>query len=669
MTGVLWKSTCVDDETSRELSIQLAIPYKVAKWLRIRGVQTLQQARTWLEVAAPWTEPSAFGDMSKAVHKILDFVSNQQRIVIIGDYDVDGVTSAAILASTLRSLGADFACIIPHRITDGYGLSEKLVDRALEQGANLIVTVDNGIRANESIAYAVAKGLEVIVTDHHEPGDEIPSSASAIVHWCRHSDQEHAKNLSGAGVIWKVCSYLLELSTLSPGELLELEQTNLAFAALGALADMMPVGGENRRLVREGILALKKLNCPGWVALCNIARVDLASLNSDMILWRITPRLNAAGRMDSATIAFELLMTDDGEKAVLLAQKVEECNQMRKTETDRATEEALQQLLSVSDQFANPGAVVVAGPWSLGVVGIVANKLVDQFAVPAIVLSDMGEEILRGSGRAPRGFSLYKALQACSSYLDHFGGHDEAVGCGIQRRALREFRTALCEIAASSSMVESTNGLPGEPIADDYLPLSEATLGTVEWVERFEPFGPDNPQLVFYVGPVAVRRVVPLQGGKHIRLTVVEGSSTADLIWFHAPTDVLSWHPGDICGMTVTLRSNEWQGTKRPQLMIQNGWILNAPLLRNQFSVIYRRLLAKNFLLVKECSALSQQLGIANMDLVMTIFVELGFARLSGSAYHVVEKVTPRDLRDSKAYQRYLYQCHIWTKDEEKTKA
>ncbi len=668
MTDVLWRSSLVEDAKVSEFAKKLNIPKKVARWLFLRGIESVDEARTWLNAAKPWTPPTSFFKLEKAVHSILAAVSAHKRIAIVGDYDVDGITSSAIMATTLRALAADFVCIIPHRIQDGYGLSNQLVDKATAQGASLIITVDNGIRATEAIRYAVSQGVEVIVTDHHEPGEEMPEGPLAIVHWLFHKTPEEAKLLSGAGVAWKLCSHLIQSSLMIDSEKNRLAQIHLGFAALGALADIMPLCGENRRLVREGIRALQNLSSPGWLALCDIAHVERNKLNANTLLWRITPRLNAAGRMDTAKIAYDLLMAEDEEQAVGLAQKVEFCNEVRRTETEKAANEAKEQWLAFSAEQNKLNAVVVSGPWSLGIVGIVANKLVESFSLPAIVFSDTGEQILRGSGRAPEGFSLYNALLECEPFLDHFGGHDSAIGCGVLRTGLEEFRSAFAEVAAGMLDTEISNLSLTDPVADDYLPLSLVTLETVDWVERFEPFGPHNPEFLFYIGPVELKQINTLQGGKHIRLLVAEGSVTAELVWFHPPDQVSSWQPGQMCGLTAKLSANVWRGVRRPQLIVQDGWILDNPLSRSDFAIVYRYIHRTGSLTLEDCEKLTKKHHIQDIQSLMSVFVELGFARLTGSAYHVVDEVTPNDLRESKAYQIHMRSCHKYVGEAENMK-
>lgn len=278
----------------------------------------------------------------------------------------------------------------------------------------------------------------------------------------------------------------------------------------------------------------------------------------------------------------------------------------------------------------------------------------------------MGESVLRGSGRAPEGFSLYQALEACAPYLHHFGGHASAVGCGVSREGLTSFRQAFLEVAAGFQVTSVSETTGADPLADDYLPLAEATMETVDFVSQFEPFGATNPPLVFYIGPVEIKKITVLKSGKHVRLTVMEGTDTAELIWFQAPTDALRWREGAICGLTVLLQSNYWQGTRRIQLVVQDGWLLHEPYQRVDFTPIYRQLRRQGEISVQTCEQLANQPGRTEIDMMMAVFVELGFAEFAGSAYHVIDEAVPRDLRDSITYQLHLRERHIWRIGEAK---
>lgn len=654
MTNVLWQAATVDRSQVDEYSREFHLPPRVARWLCLRNV-TREEVLVWLNPEqADWSSPDDFTDMQHAVEVILEGIQNRIKICIVGDYDVDGVTSSTIVASTLDALGADWTCIIPHRIDDGYGLSPSLVERAHTLGCGIIVTVDNGIRAVEAIETAVQLGMKVVLTDHHEPGDRLPQSASAIVHWVKSKSEESAL-LSGAGVAWKLASALLDRvsarETLPQASVKELRDWHIALAGLGALADVMPMRGENRKLVRTALHVFRLCTKVGWAALCEVANVRADEMTDTGLSWSISPRLNAAGRMGSAEIAFALLMATDLDEARSLAVQIEDLNRDRKQETDRVYREAV--AAYEQETTGEPASIiVVAGRWSLGVVGIVAAKLVGQYGLPAIVLADDGSDVLRGSGRAPDGFGLHETLLKCKEYLVHFGGHEAAVGCAVHRDSIVAFREAAGLVARQSTTVrEATSEL-----ADDFLPLTDANLETWAWLQKFSPFGPQNPPFRFYIGPVEVVQVTPMgKEQQHLRLKVREGKATVDMVWFQAPPSAFQWVAGINISAVCLLEENTWQGKSRAQLRVESATQLERPLLRDDFGAVYRILQARRKLSAQEATALISKHRHAEAHIIFDTFVELGFAHWQESAYHVVEQVHARDLRDSQTYQNHLW--------------
>ncbi|WP_328702645.1 single-stranded-DNA-specific exonuclease RecJ [Alicyclobacillus suci] len=647
----LWLTASVPEDLAMAIAKALDVPRRVARWLVARSINTPEEARRFLYAREQYSDPFDFKEMRQAVERIQTALAGGEHIVIVGDYDVDGVTASAILASELAAQGANWTCLIPERVADGYGLSEGLVERAAEQGACLIITVDNGIRAHEAIALALDLGMDVIVTDHHEPDDKTPlPMCSAVVHWSRHERPNDSIVLSGAGVAWKLCQAIEQVSRpkAKPSDHADWLR---GLAALGAISDIMPMRGENRRLIREGLAALSLCRRPGWLALCERARVNLDELTATGVAWRIAPRMNAAGRMASAMVAFDLLMSHNRAEAVELADALEQLNTTRKKVTESAVEEAKAQVEAHSPD-GRPSGIVVAGPWPLGVVGIVAAKLVDHYNCPAIVLADAGEPVLRGSGRAPSGFSLHDALAACSSLLHHFGGHDAAVGCGVSRTQVDAFREAFAAVVEAAP---HANGHTEDMVADDFLPLEEVTLETLEWTSRFAPHGPENNPLRFFIGPAIVKSVASLGDGSHLRLRLQEGKSEADVVWFQAPdgakSDIAS---GDLVAVVVELEENVWRGNRRIQLRAVQGWRLKDPVLRDVFAVFYRHLLKTRVVSRDVFATLIPDQTEANVEVILATFVELGFAECHNGTYHVVEAAGPRDLREALAYQAHL---------------
>ena len=446
MTTPLWRTARVDDALARSIATTHQLPHRVAKWLCIRNIPK-ERIATWLRPeSSEWLSPAVFWDMDAAVDRLLTAAAAGERVCIVGDYDVDGVTASAILATTLEALGITWSCLIPHRVEDGYGLSKRLVDQAYALGSTMLVTVDNGIRAHEAIDYAVSLGMDVVLTDHHEPGDTLPESALVTLHWAR-ADGSEVRTLSGAGVARKLAEALLRRGVQGTGAI-PLLNWHTGLAALGALADMMPMSVENRKLVKEGLSFLRQCEHPGWRALCHVARVDAQTLSETAVLWSITPRLNAAGRMGTAMVALDLLMSKTDEEAAPLAERIEAWNRERKDDTERVYQEALEQHQALDPSGTSP-VIVVSGAWNLGVAGIAAARLVNATGRPALVFADDGTGLLRGSGRASDGFPLHEVVTQCKDYLVHFGGHEAAIGCAVDKANLEKFRAALCAAAKS----------------------------------------------------------------------------------------------------------------------------------------------------------------------------------------------------------------------------
>lgn len=658
----LWRTATIDHEVAARFADELQVPLRVARWLCARA-RDEEEARNWLsspDTASPlpW---QLFHGMTEAVRLVLQAVQDGTRVCIVGDYDVDGVTASTIFATCLDALGADWFCLIPHRVDDGYGLSRRLVEKARAGGAQLIATVDNGIRANDAVLDAAEHGIDVVITDHHEPGEDIPGLARAVVHWLASDDTRAVQVLSGAGVARKLADALCD-TLRERGETEASERIASLFpwldglAALGALADVMPMRGENRRLVRVGVKSLRTATMPGWTAVCQIAGVDPGKATEQTLLWNITPRLNAAGRMGDAMVAFDCLMARDVDTAEAAASQIEVWNRARREATDRAAREAT---AACVERFGDetPPAIVVRGPWPLGVVGIVAARLCDEYQRPAIVLADDGSRLLRGSGRAPAGFPLLETVELCSAHLAHYGGHEAAIGCGVAREELDHFRSVF-ERHAEVRLVENSDvDAVGTvvAVADDYLPLSEVTLDTWSWLDRLGPFGTDNEPLLFYLGPLEVVRMRSMGGrGQHLRIDVREAATTAQLVWFSADDAAKAWEPGRRIGALVHLEENVWQGTRNVQARVVAAQSLPDTVIdRDVFSDVYRLLRARRRLHVEEAFG-TRVLAIDKLHLIFDTFVELGFARREESAYHMIDGATPRDLRESPSYQQHL---------------
>ncbi len=645
MSVPLWRAAAVMD-VARRLASAFEMPLRVARLIAARGYTEPEEVERLLTADEPWSDPMDFDDMRAACEHILRAVSAREVIAVIGDYDVDGVSAAVIVAKAIQALGGRVTCHIPERVSDGYGFSLRLLEEAKNEGASLIVTVDNGIRAVEAIRAAMADGLSVVVTDHHEPGDEIVPSGVPVLHFTRHRDPSSVKRGCGAFVAWKLATQLLDSSGFPQTH--ALRRWILGLAALGTLADMMPVVGENRRLIREGVRALAEEGSAGWRVLCDGARVSRDTLGASDVSWRLVPRLNAAGRMAHADLAFRLLMAEDEEEAKRLAETMEVLNAKRREAVDRAFAEAVEAV--EREHGPNPPAIVVAGAWPLGVVGLVAGRLAQAYACPAVALAEMGDGTLRGSGRAPEGVSMLDLLRRCADVLHQYGGHDAAVGCALNASQLPAFRAALLEAAVAAGPTSSAAGEPAV-VADDYLMLSESADELLGWLERLAPFGPEHEPFRFFVGPVEIVRCARMGSGEHLRLTLAEGDACQDAVWFRAPERIAHDTSG-LWAFIVELVPNAWRGAVRPQLRIEQGYRLSRAVSREVFAAVFRALRRG------PCSmeTLRQRVGgispdlVRDLESVVATFVELGFAALDGGLYHVIAS-QKRDLRDSLAYQ------------------
>lgn len=645
----LWAAHGVDPDVVSTLARMLDVPVRVARWLAARGFDPDTAAAFLDPERRPFSSPYAFADMDGVVQRILQVRASGDSVAIVGDYDVDGVTATAILGLALRAVGVKAVSVLPHRERDGYGLSPVLVERAVEAGARLLITVDNGIGAADAVRYALSRGLEVIVTDHHEPGAEVPQDVP-LVHWLRATDPS-VRELSGAGVAWKVATALLDAVGGTDSEDAELRLYLMGLAAIGALADVMPMRGENRRIVRAGLHALRATTAHGWQALCAVAGVVPGACSDEDLVWRIVPRLNAAGRMADPALALSLLTAQDAARANAYATALEELNERRRAETAEAVTAALAAI-----PYPAPSGVVVAGPWRLGIVGIVAAKLADALGRPSIVLADDGGEVLRGSGRAPAGFPLHAAVKRCAAHLATFGGHAGAVGLHLERISLRVFQAAFDE-ACRELQMSVTSGETAALWTDDYLPLRDVSLTLCQWADRFRPYGPDNPPVICFVGPVRVDDVTRFGAdGVHLKMVVREETVRAELVWFQAG-DVPWLVPGVTLVAWVTPEVNVWRDREEPRLRVTRALSVHDVVERDVFTDVYRLLRARRRVTVHDVCRGVPAATPVHAEMVLESFVDLGFARRQESAYDVNEQVTPRDLREAGPYHHHLQSC------------
>ena len=518
--ATVWTLGEPDPVAAERIRRELALHPAVARLLVQRGVSEPDDARRFLHPSlADLHDPSLLADLERAVDRLLHALARRERIVVHGDYDVDGVSATVMLRRALALLGGDVDHYIPERLTDGYGLLPQTVERLHARGVRVLVSVDCGIRSSEAAARARSLGIDLIITDHHEPGAVLPA-ALAVINPRRADCPYPDKHLAGAGVAFKLVQALCRRSGRS-GWLPAFAK----LAAIGTLADAVPLRGENRVIARIGLDGLTAgPNAVGLQALLDASGLSGRRVESEDVAFRVAPRINAAGRMRSADLAARLLLATGRQQAAVARQLAEELD----TENGRRRAEeaviaaAAQQAVGEDPQADDARLLVVWGEgWHRGVIGIVASKLVETFARPAIVLSVDGDTA-RGSGRSIPGFDLLAALEQCAELCSRFGGHRQAAGLELPADRLPELRRRLGAYARARI---GTEDLVHRLAIDDTLALTDIRPPLVEGLRTLEPFGSGNPRPVFRAARVEVVDGPRTMKEQHLRMTVRQGGA------------------------------------------------------------------------------------------------------------------------------------------------
>jgi single-stranded-DNA-specific exonuclease len=472
----------------------LDLPPLLAQTLVRRGIHTLDSARAFLHPDAVPSTP--FPGIEKAVDLINLAIRNEERICVWGDFDVDGQTSTALLVQTLRALGADVVYYIPIRGKESHGLHIETLAPIIDNGAKLILTCDTGVTAHKAIDYCNSRSVDVVVTDHHDPGETLPN-AKAIINPKLLPEDHTLRNLAGVGVAYKLAEELLDRGrwiedrSLSTVYGLRYSEELLDLVALGLIADVALLQGETRSLAQKGIQALRTTDRLGLKVLAELSSTNLETLTEETIGFTFAPRLNALGRLSDANPAVELLLTDDPARARVLAAQIEGLNAQRRLLTGQVTEAAEAQLRENPDLLTEPAIVLSHPNWPGGVVGIVANRLVDRYHKPALLLTEGEDGILRGSARSVEGLHITEAITANRDLLLNFGGHPMAAGVSLQKDNLTAFRRGLGK-AIEKQLGEIVREEPTLQI-DAWLDLDEVDLELADAIEMLAPFGAGTP--------------------------------------------------------------------------------------------------------------------------------------------------------------------------------
>jgi len=492
--------------------------------------------------------PCTLAEMEKAVQRIRAALENGERIAVYGDYDCDGITATALMVSYLQSVGADVFYYIPSRDKEGYGLNIDAVDSLKKLGAQLIVTVDNGIAAHDEITYAKSLDIDTIVTDHHTPRDTLPE-AVAVVNPHRADCPSAFKQLAGVGVAFKL---ICALEEDDGSELLEYYSD---LVCLGTIADVVPLVGENRVISAHGLSRLSETERPGITALMEVCGINTAPISGEAVAFGLVPRINAAGRMGSTDDAVELLLTDDVSYAKDLAAGIDANNNLRK-ETETQIFAEILDIIAENPAILLKRVLLVSGDnWHHGVVGIVAARICEYYGMPTILFSVADGEA-RGSGRSPEGYSLIEAITACSSHLTRYGGHTLAAGLTLLADKLDNF--------AENLEVYSKDHVPALPVPavhiDCVISPHHLTPEIVQSFSLLEPFGAGNPPPLFLLKNLTIEQVLPTADRKHIRIRFSADGASFFAIYFRMCEDDFPYHAGDKTDIVASLSVNEYNG-------------------------------------------------------------------------------------------------------------
>jgi single-stranded-DNA-specific exonuclease len=566
-----WNIRESDEALELHLIQTMNISPLIAKLLVTRGIKTEMEAKHFLGAdVAHFHDPYLLDGMTAAVERIRRAIQQQEKIRIYGDYDADGVSSTSLMVQLLKQLNADYDYYIPHRVNEGYGLNQNALELAQKSGITLLITVDTGISAVEEIRYANTIGLDIIITDHHEPPELLPQ-AYAIINPKKPGCPYPFKQLAGVGVAFKLAQALLGRI---PIELLEM-------ATLGTIADLMPLQDENRLIVKLGLERLRATALPGFKALLNVSGIERGAVTASHIGFSIAPRINASGRLDSADVAVRLLTTDNEQEAEHLAFDLDVLNKERQRIVEEMIAEAY--LMVEKDPLFHQRKVIILAKedWNVGVIGIVASKLLDKYYRPTIILGiDPKTGLAKGSARSIVGFDLYKALSESADLFLHYGGHQAAAGMTIEQDRIAELERRL-ELLAEEWLAP-----------EDYLPimqadlvcnLKEMPLEIIQQLEQLAPYGMGNPSPRFIFRGLRIDEMKTMgREQQHLKLVLSESkeesASSIEAIAFNKGTLSMLISATAQVDVYGELSVNEWNGNRKPQLMMQDIQVPQAQL-------------------------------------------------------------------------------------------
>jgi len=554
-----WNIIAADPAKVQSLQAALKIHPILCELLVQRGITDFDAAKNFFRPnLSHLHDPWLMKDMRKAVDRIDIAIKSNQKILVYGDYDVDGTTSVATLYQFLRQLTENLDYYIPHRYKEGYGVSKIGIDFAKENGFDLIISVDCGIKSTELIAYAKELGMDFIICDHHLP-DEILPPAVAILNAKQKDCNYPYKELCGCGVAFKLITALAQTYQLPEESYLQY----LDLVATAIAADIVPITDENRTMAFFGVQKVNENPSPGLKALMELAKQS-GPMRITNLVFAVAPRINAAGRMDDAKKAVQLFIEKDYNKALEIGALLQQDNLDRREADTTITEEALEQIEQDPLHHTKKSSVVFQAHWHKGVVGIVASRLIEKHYKPTVVLTQSGD-VITGSARSVNGFNLYEALHACRAHLLGYGGHFAAAGMTMVVDALEDFKIAF-EAAVAESITEAQ--LTPEISINASLPLDDISMQFFQIISQMEPFGPDNMRPVFIAKGVYDTGYTKLAKEQHISFNVTQGKTNVRGIGYNMPEHMKLVKSGKPFDIVFYLQINEWQGNQSVQMQV-----------------------------------------------------------------------------------------------------
>lgn len=553
-----WEYYKIDEAKVNEIQEKYNINKLLATILANREIEDI---KTYIEPTRyDFHNPYEMPDMGKAVDRILKALENKEKIIVFGDYDVDGITSITVLKSFFKDLGVEVGQYIPNRLNEGYGLNKDAIKKIASEGYNLMITVDCGITGIEEVEYAKELSMETIITDHHEPGQSLPDAIAVVD--CKRKDNRYPfRELAGVGVAFKLCQAISQKLNLDEKQYLKY----LDIVALGTISDIVPLKDENRVITKLGLMLLKQTKNCGLVSLLNIA--GYKKIDSTAISFGVAPRINACGRMGCANEALDLLLSTNMRDASEKARNIAKYNSDRQKYERIIYDDAIKQI--EKGHLENESSIVLGGDnWHHGVVGIVASKITDLYYKPCLLVCfENGDNIGRGSGRSIPGFDLHEALTECNDILDGFGGHSMAVGLSIKKENLPKLKEKFEEISKKAHIEETS------PIIkiDSTINIDNINKEIVESLELLEPIGEGNKMPIFAFKNLKIDSIRSLSEGKHLKLTLKSNNNTfINAIGFNLGYLVNEFIIGDKIDLAGNIEINSFNGTDSIQINIKD---------------------------------------------------------------------------------------------------